>query len=337
MALEQAENPEVSVVIPAKDEADRLPATLEAIETLDTTTPYEVLVVDGHSEDNTPEIAREHGARVLTQSGGGIGAARDQGARATDGDWLVFVDADTQLRPAFLEEMLPFLEEENLAAGTARCRVVGDPRGRLLAFLYNHLFPQKDRPVLPGFATVVRRDAYEAVGGFPDVASEDRAFSHALEAEYDVGFHPEVLVDTSARRVAEAGFLGTMVRYLRLDLATFRDSETDSTLPPVLVAAGVLTVLAGLLQVIHGLAFGHAGPGGRFSPVPAGLGFFGGIMLYVLGAYRRLLLAAGIAFVTLQIVSWAAVGPHHGIFGVVLASVLGALGGTLGVVLWHVE
>jgi hypothetical protein len=325
--------PLVSFVVPARDEAAHLPETLDAIEALDTSDTHEVVVVDGNSTDRTAAIAAGRGARVLDQSGGGIGAARTQGGRAARGEWLVFVDADTRLDPAFLDEMLAFLRERDLDAGTARCRVTGDPRGRVLELLYNHAFPRKDNPILPGFATVVRRDAFERVGGVPDVPSEDRAFSHALAADHAIGFHPSVLVETSARRVASAGLLGTTVRYFWLDLRMFWNPDVDATLPLTLVVAGVLAMLGALLQVLHGLTVGYSGPGGPLGPVAAATGFPGGILLYALGLARRALLGAGVAFVALQVVALFTVGPRQGVLSGVLAAVLVALAGTLAVAL----
>jgi glycosyltransferase involved in cell wall biosynthesis len=225
-------DPAVSVVVPAKDEAAYLPECLESLHDQRTDREYEVLVVDGDSDDATAEIAREYGATLVEQpndlvehqgasasdsSQSRIADARHRGAERADGDWLAFVDADTVLDPAYLDAMLRFVRREGLAGASSRCRMVGPARATVMEATINHVFPRLARPVLPGFNCFVRRDAYFDVGGFPDVPNEDTAFSRTLGREWPTGYHPEVLVETSARRIADSGLTGMLVHYLRLD------------------------------------------------------------------------------------------------------------------------
>ncbi|MFC7079624.1 glycosyltransferase [Halorussus caseinilyticus] len=220
-------DPLVSFVVPAKDEQASLPATLESIRDQRTAREFEVVVVDGDSDDATPEIARRYDAAVVHQPrpaadggdglGPGIGDARHRGAKRADGDWLAFVDADTVVRPDYLNAMVGFARGTDLAAASSRCRMVGPARAKLVEATINHAFPRLDRPVLPGFNCLVRRDAYFASGGFPNVPNEDTAFSRELGREWATGYHPSVLAKTSGRRVAKSGLTGTLYHYLRLD------------------------------------------------------------------------------------------------------------------------
>lgn len=216
-----ASEPAVSFVVPARNEAEYLPATLESIRDLETDHTYETIVADGDSDDATPAIAAEHGARVVDGGGEGIGHGRDAGARAADGDWLAFVDADTILSPEYLDTMLEHAEERGLSAASSRCRMRG-PRARLMQATINRVFPRMDRPILPGFNFLVRRPVYEASGGFPNVPNEDTAFSRRLARTEPVGYCPETLVETSPRRIAETGLTGTLYHYLRLDWGRYR-------------------------------------------------------------------------------------------------------------------
>jgi len=83
----------ISVVIPALDAAETLPAALAPLRT-----PMvgEVIVVDGGSRDATLDIAREMGARVVTAPRG-RGSQLAAGAAAAAGDWLLFLHADCRL------------------------------------------------------------------------------------------------------------------------------------------------------------------------------------------------------------------------------------------------
>lgn len=218
----QASDPVVSVVIPALEEAAYLPRTLSSLDTQRATEPFEVLVVDGGSTDGTQAVAREYGATLVEQDGTGIGAARHQGARRAAGEWLAFVDADTRLRAGYVDEMLGFVRDRNLDAASSRCRVIDASRGKAKQVVVNRVFPRLRRPILPGFNFVVDDDVYDATGGFPDVPNEDTAFSRRLAADYDVGYHPDVLVETSGRRFADAGLSGALYHYARLDVGRVR-------------------------------------------------------------------------------------------------------------------
>lgn len=215
----------VSFVIPALNEAAYLPATLRSIDDQVSDASVEVLVVDGGSTDATPEIAREHDAVVCEGPGKGIGPARHRGATRAAGSWLAFVDADTVLRPTYLDAMLDFVDEEGLAAASSRCRLTGTIRAKPMEWTINYVFPRLRQPILPGFNLFVAREAYDRVGGFPDVPNEDTAFSRRFARTHPTGYHPEVLVETSARRIVDRGLTGTLVHYLRLDWHRVRASQ----------------------------------------------------------------------------------------------------------------
>ncbi|QEY31318.1 glycosyltransferase [Synechococcus sp. RSCCF101] len=91
----------LSVIIPALDEAPRLPLLLADLAAAPLPgTDSEVIVVDGGSRDATPSIARLAGATVLA-SAPGRGLQLDLGARRSRGDWLWFLHADCRLPPGW--------------------------------------------------------------------------------------------------------------------------------------------------------------------------------------------------------------------------------------------
>jgi len=87
----------VSFVIPAWNEAALLGHTLESIRAAAAALnlAHEVVVADDSSTDETAEIARQAGARVISVHHRQISATRNSGARSAGGDMLIFVDADT--------------------------------------------------------------------------------------------------------------------------------------------------------------------------------------------------------------------------------------------------
>ncbi len=137
--------PEVSVLVPAKDEADNLPEFVRlARETL-RPLPYgcEVVIVDDGSEDATPAVARELAAQhawirvVSHRIRRGIADALESGAQAARGRILVFYPADLQYLPADIPTLVQPIRD-----GTADI-VTGTKQGtydkRFVSGVYNTL------------------------------------------------------------------------------------------------------------------------------------------------------------------------------------------------------
>jgi len=96
---------QLSVILPAKNEADALRRLLPQIS--EHVPAAEIIVVNDGSEDATSEIARNAGARVISHPYPlGNGAAVKAGARVATGDTLVFLDADGQHDPADIPRLL---------------------------------------------------------------------------------------------------------------------------------------------------------------------------------------------------------------------------------------
>lgn len=324
-----ADDPLVSVVIPARNEERRLSATLRSFEALDTAISFELIVVDGRSKDETVAVATEYGARVIEQSGTGVGNARHEGAKRARGRWLVFVDADTSVRPSYLEEMLGYVREHDLLGATSQCRVTGPRRAKVPEVIMNHAFPRMGRPVLPGFNTFVEREAYFAAGGFPDVPNEDQGVQPRARIG-DVGFYESVLVETSGRRIEKLGLAGVLWYYFRRDLRALRSSQAgDEQLTRATLAVIALAVVAGGFQLYHGLVLSH------LTATFAGIGFLGGIALFMMDLTRPRIAVYGIGFIAIQLSIWVYQGARHGIFGIADSGVQLLLAGVLLFTLWQ--
>ena len=101
--------PKISIILPAKNEAEGLRRTLPGLREL--SLDAEVIVVDDGSTDETAQVAREHGATVLSSPYSmGNGAAIKRGARAARGELLVFLDADGQHNAELIPRLLGRLE-----------------------------------------------------------------------------------------------------------------------------------------------------------------------------------------------------------------------------------
>ena len=102
--------PTLSIILPAKNEAEGLRGTLPALKAA--YPEAEIIVVDDGSTDATAQIAAEQGARVLSSPYSmGNGAAIKRGARAATGEVLVFMDADGQHGAGHVRALLDKLGE----------------------------------------------------------------------------------------------------------------------------------------------------------------------------------------------------------------------------------
>lgn len=207
----------LSIVIPVLNERETLGATLSALQPL-RAQGCEIVVVDGGSEDGTPALARAGADRVMAAP---RGRARQMnaGARAANGEVLLFLHADTRLPP----EAACLIVNGLAHAGWGRfdVRLSGrQPALRVIERLMNW------RSRLTGIATgdqaiFVRREWFAAVGGFPDVPlMEDVALCRRLKK---LGL-PHCLAQraiTSSRRWETGGIVRTVLLMWRLRLAYF--------------------------------------------------------------------------------------------------------------------
>jgi hypothetical protein len=126
-------------------------------------------------------VAREHGARVVHEAHRQISVARNAGARASQGQFLFFVDADSQVSRRLLRVALRRLIVDKWHGGGAALRF--DPRPsrvfRLLEWSWNHC--ARIAGIGSGCFLFCRREVFETVGGFSAAlyVGEDIAFSLA--------------------------------------------------------------------------------------------------------------------------------------------------------------
>src|SRR6201989_802589 len=98
----------ISFIVPAYNEEAELSPTLAAIRAAvsGVSQPFEIIVVNDASTDATPEIAEQAGAQVVSIHRRQIAAARNAGARAAQGEYLFFVDADTRINRTHVTEAM---------------------------------------------------------------------------------------------------------------------------------------------------------------------------------------------------------------------------------------
>ncbi|HEY0965264.1 MAG TPA: glycosyltransferase [Candidatus Saccharimonadales bacterium] len=110
----------LSVIIPCKNEVGVVDTLLASLE-VQTKPADEIIVVDSHSSDNTAEHVRKIGKRlpliVTSASKKGVAEARNHGGYKATSDILLFLDADADIAPDFLENFLYDKQRRSLQAG----------------------------------------------------------------------------------------------------------------------------------------------------------------------------------------------------------------------------
>lgn len=154
--------PLVSVVVPAWNAADTIPALFAALARQTMSGPWEVVVVDDSSTDATAEIAASHGARVVRlDEQGGPARARNAGVAAARAPLVAFTDADCAPVPCWLAEITAALRDADLVTGPVLPTpgVTGGPFARTL-------WRRSESPLYETANLAVRKQIVEQVGGF---------------------------------------------------------------------------------------------------------------------------------------------------------------------------
>jgi glycosyltransferase involved in cell wall biosynthesis len=177
----------ISVVVPAFNEERLLGESLARIKSAGDAFvrrgwEVELIVCDNNSTDRTAEIAQNAGAWVVFEPFNQIARARNRGAAAASGDWLVFIDADSHPSAELFEEVAGAIVLGDCLAGGATIRLdeVHFVAG-LSAFLWN--YSSRMGRWLAGSFIFVDAGVFRMLGGFNNkmFAAEELEFSRRLK------------------------------------------------------------------------------------------------------------------------------------------------------------
>jgi hypothetical protein len=224
-------DPVLSVVVPAHQAATLLPDTLGALAESDFPRDrWELIVVDDASRDRTSQVAHSFADRVLSlpAPAGGPGRARNAGAAAARGEWLVFVDADVRVHRDTLRRVADAIARHpDVIAAFG----VYDDRPEAKGFLsqyrnllhrYGHLQGAGPAETFWAGLGAVRRDWFHEAGGF-DTARFPRPQIEDIELGYR-------LRDRGGRIVLDPAIQGTHLKRWTLH-GVFRTDLRDRGIP----------------------------------------------------------------------------------------------------------
>jgi glycosyltransferase involved in cell wall biosynthesis len=178
----------MSVVVPAYNEEKLITASLRSIQSASTAFTQlswetEIVVCDNNSADHTAELARAQEARVVTEPINQISRARNTGAAATTGDWLLFVDADSFPTRELFADVAQEIRKGNCLGGGATVRLDQAPfTTRLVAGAWNLI--SRSQHWVAGSFSFCKTPIFRELGGFSEqlFVSEEIEFSQRLKA-----------------------------------------------------------------------------------------------------------------------------------------------------------
>jgi len=157
--------PRISVVIPTLNEEAHLARALEIVQSRNV---WEIIVVDGGSNDSTVPIAKAFGTSVL-QTGKGRALQMNAGADQATGDILLFLHADTLLPKRFDENIIACLQPSKVSLGAFQLCI--DTPGRAYRFIEKCVECRSKMFKRPygDQAMFIRRKTFDSLGGYPDM------------------------------------------------------------------------------------------------------------------------------------------------------------------------
>ncbi len=198
----------LSVIIPAYNEEQYLPRTLEAIAEARRQYPCEVVVVDNDSTDRTAAIAAAFGARVVRENVRNIATVRNTGAAAATGSVLVFVDADTEVGATTLRDIATAMQQASVIGGAVAVAYTPFRRWWVRWYMKGWAFWGAVFRMAQGAAHFCRSDVFHEIGGYDSsiYVGEDIHFYWRLRRYARRNHRLVRLIDTSRVRTSSRRF-----------------------------------------------------------------------------------------------------------------------------------
>ncbi|MBX4197321.1 glycosyltransferase [Candidatus Saccharibacteria bacterium] len=205
--------PEVSVVIPAYNEATYIDRLLEALSRQNFKN-FEVIVSDAESKDGTEAIVASFkdklAIKFVEAPPKGPAFGRNQGAKQAIGAWLLFLDADVHIdNPDFIQELVNKTKAKGWKTSSAQLRVM---KGSLLGKIghsqvYLNLMAHTKHPIFQGYCMFTRREVFKKLSGFNERIQYGEDNDYATRAaKYGFGFVKGLYYYVDPRRYQQEGF-----------------------------------------------------------------------------------------------------------------------------------
>lgn len=213
-----------SIIIPTLNEEKYLPRLLDDLKNQKAKN-FEVIIADSHSQDKTKEMALSFRSRLpikfFANEKRNVAYQRNYGAKAAQGQYLVFLDADAGIVPTFLSRLhKAILKRKGLLFLPSLAPYGGEGQTKMIFQLINFFVEASqnfDRPFSTGGSMIVEKNFFHLIGGFNEelFISEDHDL---IQKAYAWGVRAKMLRDVkfkfSLRRMKKEGQLALFYKYL---------------------------------------------------------------------------------------------------------------------------
>lgn len=218
------ESPRFSVIIPTLNEEAYLPKLLTCL-ARQTWRGFEVIVVDGSSEDKTVAVAKPFRASlpklsIVTTSKRNVSFQRNLGAQKAKGEYLIFFDADVQIPKNFLKRIWSAIVKKKSMLVTTWIAPDSNKANDIVIIAISNIAVEAakaiDRPFAGGYNTIVHRSVFSQVGGYNEKfkISEDHDFiQRCLAAGVQLTILRRPRLTFSLRRLRRYGYFSILRKY----------------------------------------------------------------------------------------------------------------------------
>lgn len=216
MSSTHVSQPDVSIIIPTLNEEVLLPTAIESVRRyLAHRYPYEIIVVDHGSTDETVRIAESKNAKVLIKPGGTVASLRNFGARHARARVLIFLDADVALTERWAERFphtFDILANEPLTI-TGSWVGISQPGSWIERIWFEPLVNEGTRHVNSGHL-VTTKMMFDTVGGFDESLETGEDYDLSMRAMAAGA----VVVNDPQLPVVHAGYPKTLLDFMRREI-----------------------------------------------------------------------------------------------------------------------
>jgi glycosyltransferase involved in cell wall biosynthesis len=232
----------ISIIIPTLNEESVLEDRLRRLRS-GLTIPHEIIVSDGKSTDKTVEIARKLADKVVVYSGEKrqtIAQGRNDGARAAQGEFLAFLDADCMIPEPdkYFTKALAQFDDHKISAvvpwvkvlpemATLSDKIVYAVFNSYLAFI-NNIF---NLGVSGGEFQMMRRDTFNKIGGYDEslTASEDMELLGRLSKIGKAKLDTSLVIYHTGRRAHKIGWPRLLFQWFANSVSMMTHGKSYST------------------------------------------------------------------------------------------------------------
>ena len=207
---------ELSIVVPAYNEEKYIGRLLESIKKQEGVN-FEVIVADNNSKDKTREIVKKFGYKVV--KGGMPAKARNNGARAAKGKYILFVDADSILTEGFVLKLVSKMKRKKLGIISGFFKSDSHKISHKIYYFLGASYMYISsffNPCGGGFYICVSKKIHDNIKGFDEKLkiSEDHDYIQRASKFGKFSFLLNPTIISSSRRVDKEGVIGLTLKYI---------------------------------------------------------------------------------------------------------------------------